>query len=364
MFAVPSATRANLPSRYAFSFVSAPEPNTPIASGAVLALGSRGIASATRSSAVVPARRATARRAVADERRGQPVAGGGAASSAVHPLMQSWPLLTGKCGSPCDAVGRRRRSSPISMPHWKAQYGQCVRDRRASVGAAAAGRAAQLTPRHRDEHGAVVAPRPGTSRSAHTPGWSHSPVSAVEPEGVQRADHLLAGEHPVGERAALVRAAPSTANTLPVRVRNTAIALPADAERPAEADRQVVQRRRRRERGSRCAVRRLMAHVSACRTRSCESTARERCSRQHRQRRSRFTSSNWPANAGLSRSSHGSTYAADRLLHLGVELRRRCRASRSTMISRSLLDARPAGRSRRSAPATWRCRGSRSGTGR
>ncbi len=46
--------------------------------------------------------------------------------------MQSCPLLTGNCGSP-ETSHAEHASSDMRMPHWKAQYGQCVR----TVGGAA-----------------------------------------------------------------------------------------------------------------------------------------------------------------------------------------------------------------------------------
>src|SRR6516162_5399705 len=152
MFAEPTATRANLPSRYAFSFVSAPDPKTPTASGPCRSFVVR-IASATASSAASQPAGFNSR----PHRTSGVVSRPGWRSSVVEvqPLMQSCPLLTGKCGSPCTAAGASAVPSPTSMPHWYAQYGQWVRTARASVGAS--GRLVTAsTPPEGDEHGVAV----------------------------------------------------------------------------------------------------------------------------------------------------------------------------------------------------------------
>ena len=121
--------RAGTPSRW-----SAPRSRRrPTASGAVLApsCGDR-----VRDDSPAPRPNSLARSSPAEsrtQRRRQRGPGGRAASSAVQPLMQSWPLFTGKCGSPCTPAGDAELPRRSASPHWNAQYGQCVRDRTAAA---------------------------------------------------------------------------------------------------------------------------------------------------------------------------------------------------------------------------------------
>ena len=117
-------TRANLPSAYAFSLVSPPPPKT--------ATASRPCSSWTRAMPVDDrgrARRpsspgAARRRRVADQRGGQPVAGGRAVRRRSSPSGTARPGWSGsRAGRTVDpAVGPSRSV----MPHCRAQYGQCV----------------------------------------------------------------------------------------------------------------------------------------------------------------------------------------------------------------------------------------------
>ena len=113
-----SATRANLPSRYAFSLVKPPPPNTPTASRPCAICISRIVVSAasqlTGSSGAPFAARIS----------GVVSRSGTASSSAdVHPLRHSPPLLVGKSRA---ATLHAPSAGTSVIPHCIAQYGQCV----------------------------------------------------------------------------------------------------------------------------------------------------------------------------------------------------------------------------------------------
>src|SRR5262249_55124533 len=160
-------------------------------------------------------------------------------SPAVHPFTHSRPAFTGNAGSP--AI--RGAPSPVSVstvPHWKAQYGQCVRT---PGGESSCGRETDtVAPR------APLASRVNGYTNAHEPTdpldrvgrrRTHAGLIAraglrIEAEGVQRADHLFAREHPVGQRATLVRAAVGDGEHLAGARAEDRDRLAADAERPAQ----------------------------------------------------------------------------------------------------------------------------------
>src|SRR5262249_16673081 len=122
MFRVPSARRANLPSKYDFSLVSDPPPSTPtaclpnFACTSLIALTMRSYASSQDTGRCRPA----ALRANGCSNR----SGWLSPSAKVQPLIHNEPRLqeknsfgptTGDEGPPW-----------IIIPHWSAQYGQCV----------------------------------------------------------------------------------------------------------------------------------------------------------------------------------------------------------------------------------------------
>ncbi len=117
---VPSATRANLPSMYAFSFVRAPPPKTPTASAPDSRAMSRK-APAIRSSASfqVAGRSGPPRRSRTSGEVGRSAAKSG--SAALQPLRHRPPRLVGKSRG---AVASRPPPPPSctkSMAHCMAQ---------------------------------------------------------------------------------------------------------------------------------------------------------------------------------------------------------------------------------------------------
>ena len=151
MLAVPSTTRANLPSRYAFSLVSPPPPNTPTAS-APCSARVRASPAATRSSA--SGQLAERSGPPGRSRSSGPVSRAARASSAgaVRPLPHSAPRFTGKSGRSSTSTGSPAPSAPSAparsgpgdsrMPHCSEQYGQWV-----SVAAARAAGLVDVMPR-------------------------------------------------------------------------------------------------------------------------------------------------------------------------------------------------------------------------
>src|SRR5215470_5717884 len=122
MLDVPSATRANLPRRYAFSFVSAPPPKTPTAScpcRAWISLKRCAIKSRASSQLEGSSRPPELRTSGVRSRSGCP-----SGSAADQPLTQSAPLFTGNERLPLMANPPGPQAT--RTPHWRAQYGQCV----------------------------------------------------------------------------------------------------------------------------------------------------------------------------------------------------------------------------------------------
>src|SRR4051812_15987055 len=137
MWGERSATRTNLPSRYAFSLVSAPLPKAANASGPYAARkASRRSATKSRAASHDAGTRWPERlRTRGASRR----AGWSSKAAEVNPLMHIWPRLTGNSGSGrTSGVGATPACAPgrpvvvvTVIPHWNAQYGQCVRTVRA-----------------------------------------------------------------------------------------------------------------------------------------------------------------------------------------------------------------------------------------
>lgn len=122
---MPSTTRANFPSVYAFSLVSPPPPNTPHASGPC-SVRVRDSSSAIRSSASSqPAGSSTPALRIRGEVSRTP---GESSAGAVRPLPHRAPRFTGKSGRSVTSTGLPPPSGVgvRFIPHCKAQYGQWV----------------------------------------------------------------------------------------------------------------------------------------------------------------------------------------------------------------------------------------------
>lgn len=114
MLDVPSATRANLPSRYDFSLVRDPPPNTPTESAPYKFC-------ARRNSLTILLKTASqlAGASVPSPPRisgASSLSGCFSVDAAVQPLMHSAPLFTGNVSSPMIAVSSPRAPS-ITIPH-------------------------------------------------------------------------------------------------------------------------------------------------------------------------------------------------------------------------------------------------------
>src|SRR5260370_12172927 len=124
--AVPRATRANLPNRYAFSLVRPPPPKHPTLSGPYRAvLAARPVATTSSASSQLAGRRGLSRCPGTVRMYGwRSRSGWSSSSAAVQPFEHKPPRLVGESGSGTTA-GRPAELS-IEMPHWSEQYGQCV----------------------------------------------------------------------------------------------------------------------------------------------------------------------------------------------------------------------------------------------
>ena len=122
-----SATRANLPSAYAFSLVSPPPPKTPDAVRSVAAAGRDGC---RRRPGRAPRPRTAGRSGLVRSPGTVRTSGvssrsrWSSRSAAVQPLEHRPPRLVGKSSCGCSVAGRS--PATIKIPHCKEQYGQWV----------------------------------------------------------------------------------------------------------------------------------------------------------------------------------------------------------------------------------------------
>ena len=164
-------------------------------------------------------------------------------SPAVQPFMHSAPALTGNSGSPAIAHAATGPAD-TTVPHWNATVRTVGPDAGRGFESAEAKSTRRWSPRYAT--GTPTRTKPSTTSTGyvampHTPAWSHDAGLRVEPVGVERAHHLFAGQHPVGQRPALVRAFVRDREHLAGPCAEHGDCAAADPERPAEADRQVVQ---------------------------------------------------------------------------------------------------------------------------